>query len=88
MAFLLNSAIQRNAERVTAEEIRYMAQELEAALGGIYSTLSQEFQLPFVTRVMFQMERQKKLPVLPEGLVKPAIITGVEALGRGNDVVR
>lgn len=88
MAFLLNSAIQRNAERVTAEEIRFMASELEAALGGIYSTLSQEFQLPFVSRVMFQMERQKKLPVLPEGMVRPAIVTGVEALGRGNDVVR
>jgi len=47
-AFLLNSAVQRNAERVTAEEIRFMAQELEAALGGVYSTLSQEFQLPLV----------------------------------------
>jgi hypothetical protein len=44
-AFLLNSAIQRNGERVTAEEIRYMAQELETGLGGIYSNLSQELQL-------------------------------------------
>lgn len=87
-AFLLNSAIQRNAERVTAEEIRYMASELESALGGIYSTLSQEAQLPLVTRFMFRMERQGKLPTLPEGLVKPAIITGVEALGRGNDLNR
>ena len=32
-AFLLNSAVQRNAERVTAEEIRYAAAELEASLG-------------------------------------------------------
>jgi hypothetical protein len=88
MAFLLNSAIQRNGDRVTAEEIRFMAQELETALGGIYSILSQDLQLPFITRTMFQMERKGKLPVLPEGLVKPAIITGVEALGRGNDVQR
>ena len=43
--FLLNSAIQRKAERVTAEEIRYMAQELETAQGGVYSILSQEMQL-------------------------------------------
>ena len=28
-AFLLNTAVQRDAERVTSEEIRYMAQELE-----------------------------------------------------------
>ena len=40
-AFLLNSSVQRNAERVTAEEVRFMAQELESALGGVYSVLSQ-----------------------------------------------
>lgn len=85
-AFLLNSAVQRNGERVTAEEIRYMANELEAALGGIYSILSQEMQLPMVNRIMFAMERRKKLPVLPKGTVKPVIVTGIEALGRGNDM--
>jgi hypothetical protein len=87
-AFLLNSAVQRSGERVTAEEIRYMANELEAALGGIYSILSQEFQLPLVKRIMFQMERAKKLPTLPEGTVEPVIVTGMEALGRGNDLAR
>ena len=87
-AFLLNTAIQRNGERVTAEEIRYMANELESSLGGVYSTLSQEFQLPLVQRVMFQMEKQGKLPVLPEGTVKPAITTGIEAIGRGNDLTK
>lgn len=85
-AFLLNSAVQRSGDRVTAEEIRYMANELESALGGIYSILSQEFQLPLVKRIMFQMERQKRLPTLPEGTVQPVIVTGLEALGRGNDL--
>ena len=85
-AFLLNSSVQRNGERVTAEEIRYMANELEAALGGIYSILSQEMQLPMVNRIMFSMERKKKMPVLPKGTVKPVIVTGIEALGRGNDM--
>lgn len=33
--FLLNSAVQRNAERVTAEEIRYVAGELEDTLGEL-----------------------------------------------------
>jgi hypothetical protein len=65
-----------------------MANELESSLGGVYSTLSQEFQLPLVQRVMFQMERQGKLPVLPEGTVKPAITTGIEAIGRGNDLTK
>lgn len=85
-AFLLNSAVQRSGERVTAEEIRFMAQELEAGLGGVYSILSQEFQLPLIVRLMFRMERDKELPVLPKGIVKPVIVTGLDALGRGNDL--
>ena len=85
-AFLLNSAVQRNGERVTAEEIRYMANELETALGGLYSVLSQELQLPLVNRIMYQMEKTKRLPKLPDGVVKPVVVTGIEALGRGNDL--
>lgn len=87
-AFMLNTAIQRNGERVTAEEIRYMANELESSLGGVYSTLAQSLQLPFVTIVMSRMEQQKRLPQLPKGFIKPAVTTGVAALGRGNDLNR
>jgi hypothetical protein len=86
MAFLMNSSVQRNAERVTAEEVRFMASELEDALGGVYSILSQEFQLPLVHRLMDRMTKAKKLPPLPKGVVKPAIVTGLEALGRGHDL--
>jgi hypothetical protein len=85
LAFLLNASVQRDAERVTAEEIRYMAQELEDTLGGVYSILSQEFQLPYVMRKMRVMEKGNKLPQLPKNTVRPSIITGLEALGRGND---
>ncbi len=85
-AFLMNSSVQRNAERVTAEEIRYMAGELEDALGGIYSILSQEFQLPLVNRLLLQMQKQRKVPALPKGIVQPTITTGLEALGRGHDL--
>jgi hypothetical protein len=85
-AFLLNTAIQRGGDRVTAEEIRYMAGELEDALGGVYSVLSQEFQLPLVTRIIFQMERAGRFPKLPKGMVRPTITTGLEALGRGHDL--
>jgi hypothetical protein len=85
LAFLMNTSIQRQGERVTAEEIRYMASELENALGGIYSSLSQEFQLPLVTILMGRMESQGKLPKLPKGMVRPQITTGVDAIGRGQD---
>ena len=85
-AFLLNAAVQRDAERVTAEEVRYMAQELESALGGTYSILSQELQLPLVTLILDRLEAVGKMPMLPKGTVKPTIITGLEALGRGQDL--
>ena len=84
-AFLLNASVQRQAERVTAEEIRFMAEALEQSLGGIYSILSQELQLPYITRKMSVMQKGKKLPALPKGMIKPTIVTGLEALGRGND---
>jgi hypothetical protein len=65
-----------------------LSQELEAALGGLYSLLSQELQLPIVARLMDKMSRNKRLPKIPKDIVKPTIVTGVEALGRGNDLNR
>ena len=84
-AFLLNQSVQRQAERVTAEEIRFLANELESTLGGIYSLLSHELQLPLVRNLINRLEKDGKLPELPEGTVKPVIVTGFEALGRSND---
>ncbi|WP_081960891.1 portal protein [Nitrincola sp. A-D6] len=84
-AFLLNSSVQRNGERVTAEEIRTLTAELEQTLGGVYSLLSSELQLPLVTLIMQQMQQAKRLPKLPDGKVKPSIVTGLQALGRGQD---
>lgn len=84
--FMLNSAVQRDAERVTAEEIRYVAQELEDTLGGTYSILSQELQLPLVRRLMVQLEGLGEIPTLPDNTVEPTITTGLEALGRGHDL--
>mgnify|MGYP001399368951 FL=1 len=91
-AFLLNSAIQRPGERVTAEEIRYMAQELEASIGGFYSILTQELQLPLVRRLIYMLQKKGKLPEFPnsqetgEPLVLPKAVTGLEGIGRGDDM--
>lgn len=87
-AFMLNTSLQRSGERVTAEEIRFMARELEDGLGGIYSVLTQEFQLPMLTVLLDRLERAKKIPKLPKGIVKPSIVTGMEAIGRGQDLER
>jgi hypothetical protein len=87
-AFLLQSGTVRNAERVTAEEIRAMAQELEDVLGGVYSVQARELQMPVVRRLMWQMRNNKALPALPRGTVAPTIIAGFEALGRGHELNR
>lgn len=87
-AFMLNSAVQRQAERVTAEEIRYVANELEDTLGGIYSILTQELQLPLVNRLLVQLQSMGMIADLPPDIVKPAVTTGVEALGRGHDFTK
>lgn len=84
--FLLNSSAQRQGERVTAEEWRFMIQELEESLGGIYSIFAHTLQLPLVKILMFRMEKSKKIPVLKKGTFRPVIVTGIEALGRGNDL--
>lgn len=85
-AFLLNSSVQRAAERVTAEEVRFMAQELETALGGVYSILSQEFQLPLINLLLDTLVKEGKMPKMPKDSVKPTVVTGIEALGRGQDL--
>jgi len=87
-AFLLAESTIRNAERVTAEEIRLTTAAVERQLGGIYSILSQEFQLPLIRRLMSVMTKAKKLPKVPDEYVQPLITTGIDALGRGNDLTK
>ena len=58
-----------------------MAQELEASIGGVYSILTQELQLPLVRRLMYILQKQGKLPQFPdhsepgEPLVSPKPVT-------------
>lgn len=87
-AFLMSSSVQRSGERVTAEEIRYMASELEDVLGGAYSVLGEEFQKPLVQIVMADLQKRNKIPSLPKGAVEPTVTTGMEALGRGHDLMK
>lgn len=81
-AFLLSSSVTRQAERVTATEVRMAAEELEGILGGVYTTLSRDMMLARARRLVFQMQDQEKLPDWPEESIEPVILTGLEALGR------
>lgn len=76
-AFLLGSEVTRDAERVTAEEIRMQAQELETSLGGVYSRLAIELQLPIAVWLLKQIDVDLKGANLT-----PTIVTGLAALSR------
>lgn len=84
-AFMMTQSIQRNAERVTAEEIRALTSELESTLGGVYSLLAQELQLPLIRLIVARLESEGLMQKLPKG-VKPKILTGVEAMGRSSEL--
>ena len=82
-AFLVMNV--RNAERVTAEEVRLTQLELEQQLGGIFSLLTTSFLIPYLDRTLLVLQRTNELPKLPKELIRPAIVAGVNALGRGQD---
>mgnify|MGYP001577236353 CR=1 FL=1 len=81
-AFLVNSALTRDAERVTAEEIRYNATELEMAHGGIYSRFAEEWQ--YKTAVL--MLKRIKIDLGDNKTIDPVIITGLDSLSRAGDL--
>lgn len=82
LIFLMNSAATRDAERVTAQEIRIQAQELETSHGGVYSVLSLDLQKPLAKMLVKSVESGN---IFQSG-VDLVILTGLEALGRSSDV--
>jgi hypothetical protein len=75
----------RQSERTTAEEVRLTQMELEQQLGGIFSLLTVEFLVPYLNRTLLVLQRSKQIPNIPKDLVRPQIVAGVNALGRGQD---
>lgn len=76
-AFLLGSGSVRDAERVTAEEVRAFARELESAFGGLYSKLALSWQKREADYLLSQMElggALKNFDVL--------VVTGLESMSR------
>jgi len=75
----------RQSERTTAEEVRLTQLELEQQLGGLFSLLTVEFLVPYLNRTLLVLQRTNQLPKLPKDIVRPQIVAGVNALGRGQD---
>jgi hypothetical protein len=86
--FLLQSAVQPTGDRVTATQIREIAQELDQALGGIFSGISRDIQIPIVKRTMFLLAKDRLIPkeILKltgsGGILSMKVRTGLEALNR------
>lgn len=76
-AFLLQSAMVRDAERVTAEEIRAIAMELETAFGGVYSMLGLNWQKPVALWCLADVDMDIRGTDLTV-----TVLTGLEALSR------
>lgn len=80
-AFLMMSAVTRDAERVTAEEIRATARELETAYGGVYSSLAIQVQAPLARWCLDAADLS-----IAGTQFEVVVITGLEALSRGADL--
>lgn len=77
--FLDTGSVQRDAERVTAEEIRVMAQQLESStLAGVYSKMALRWSKWIVTKVMDELN-------IKFDAVDVDVLTGLDALGRSQE---
>lgn len=85
-AFLLNSSVQRQGERVTAEEIRFVAGELEDAQAGAYSQQAISWQQPYVRLKLAHLMRAKRVTPLPANSVKVTIVGGMGGLARNAEL--
>jgi hypothetical protein len=59
--------------------------ELEQQLGGLFSLLTVEFLVPYLDRKLSVLQKNKIIPPIPKEVVKPTIVAGINALGRGQD---
>lgn len=86
-AFLVNSASFRDAERVTAEEVEKVGQELDQAMGGLYTEIAQSHQRVMVSRFIRLHEDSNELvPEVPSSLARIQVVTGVDAMGRSREL--
>lgn len=81
-AFLLDSAVRRDAERVTTYELKMDATELELTLGGVYSLLADSLQ----NFVAHRLIKEANIPKTVYSSLDVRVVTGLEALGRTGDL--
>ena len=93
-AFLLGSAGVRQADRVTATEVRMLGMEIENVLGGAFSAIARQLLEPIVRRAISLMIREGEIDerlaaeFTANGRLSINIVTGLQALSRDSDLTR
>jgi len=80
-AFLYGSGTTRDAERVTAEEIRDNAEQLEVSHGGVYSRFSADWQAKVAFEAVSAVDGKDMKAVLDA-----KIVTGMDSLSRQGEM--
>ncbi len=70
----------RQSERTTATEVRATQNELNAVLGGTFSVLANDFQLPTIKILLDEIEPKTKK------IADPAIVAGISSISREKDL--
>lgn len=78
--FLMSSV--RDAERVTAEEVRLVARELESSFGGLYSQLALSWQQKEADFALDNLD----IPALVGDKFEVLVTTGLESLSREGQI--
>lgn len=81
LAALMSSAATRDAERVTAEEIRLQARELETGHAGVFTGIANTLLKRMARKLMKDL-----MPELLDANIAVTIVTGLDALGRSGDL--
>jgi hypothetical protein len=82
-AFLKSTV--RDAERVTAQEIRMVANELESAFGGLYSQLAMDWQQKEADYAIAQVDLATEIGELGN-MFEVVVTTGLESLSREGQI--
>lgn len=81
--FLMSNV--RDAERVTAEEIRMLANELESSFGGLYSQLAQKWQQKEADYAISKIDFATEIGALGDSF-EVLVTTGLESLSREGQI--
>ncbi|MBT60447.1 MAG: hypothetical protein CMA63_02695 [Euryarchaeota archaeon] len=93
-AFLLGSVGIRQADRVTATEVRMLGMEIENVLGGAFSAIARSLLEPVVRRTIALMIKNNEIDerleeeFMEKGQLSVNIVTGLQALSRESDLTK